>query len=1238
MADLIKANFRATYGFDAAGEKVVNVATADKTQLQDGVNVDFFIKENTIQVYDETRGYPDGFAVIYDNRIWISNVEITKPAGPFQNAYWDPIRTDPKWQFVTQGPWALESGQYINADSSVNNLIFTLPNNPQTGDTIFVKDVGGVPGYNQIKINSSVQRINFKGQQLIDFTLTRPYSQLMFVFSNRLWQLFVGEDEVLGKIVTPTGVKQRVQSGDFIIRRYTSSAPILLELPKYAMHGDMIKTVDLDGLSPLNHLIVSTFDDTTSLCQVGTHSSEFRTSADGFFVFDAVNALWRVFDADQQTRLEVLTEDTDLSPNTSVMVMGENNVNVQTITLTLPTNVAIGDTVQISLGYLRLGQTCIIKATVPDMIASTKRLLQFPRRSEYPPDQDWYTDTQLVFQGYTDYAPTLELAYLETGTKKYWVVAENIPIIEQVDPKTDETRKRLGVIALASQAQANIDYENTPETALAITPQTLANRIATMVRRGIARIATTAEVNQISTATYLDDVIITPKKLNERTATETRRGLAEIATQAEVTAGTDDITIVSPLKLATRKATEILDGIIALVKKGATPAASRDVPGTNVYDYTDHKKAVTPAVLNEAKATKTTLGLVFQATETEVISAPVDLPLVPLAISPEMLHKKTATKTRIGFTQTATQVEVNAGTDDFKYVTPKTLNDRNATEVLTGISRYATQAEFDAGVLDNVISTPLKIKTRFNSTDRTGVNSVSGLTESGTLWDHYTLDIKAASYTQRGTARLSTQAEVNAGTNADTIVTPLTLANKKATEAVDGIIRLATQAETVAGTSAVLAVNPKNLKYIAQTETTWESTPARRGFVKISEGTITWMGDKVNGSVDNIDTFVKNGFAISPYELNKTLANYLPIQAKAVDSDKLDGIDSLQFIRRDINQTVEGEITLTAPTHITAAIDSTSTALFTDINATKTATVGNTTGSAIVNLAAKANAWTLTAGQDGSTLTFNDVLTLNRNGNAIVKTSLNVGNQVDSKIFLVGSKVVAESPTTTTLALGNTSLGLTVKALDAGNILATDNTPYRVLTEKNNIEITNRNFVNKGGDTMTGRLTVNAAVTIKLGETNVTIKPTEATRGMWTAEVTTASIYNLLPGYMVPVFTEGTNVVESYNEFKGPGTLSQFGAGTNFTYQVWAPRPTTLIDNHGARTTWIRNFNPVINDWDTWGRVFTSAQPPTASDIGAAAISGSTFDNLTIRDWIQIKNVRIVPNPVTKVVEFIWID
>mgnify|MGYP003365741452 CR=1 FL=1 len=387
-----------------------------------------------------------------------------------------------------------------------------------------------------------------------------------------------------------------------------------------------------------------------------------------------------------------------------------------------------------------------------------------------------------------------------------------------------------------------------------------------------------------------------------------------------------------------------------------------------------------------------------------------------------------------------------------------------------------------------------------------------------------------------------------------------------------------------------------------------------------------------------IDTFVKNGFAISPYELNKTLANYLPIQAKAVDSDKLDGIDSLQFIRRDINQTVEGELTLTAPAHITAAIDSTSTALFTDITATKTATVGNTTGSAIINLAAKANAWTLTAGQDGSTLTFNDVLTLNRNGNAIVKTSLNVGNQVDSKIFLVGSKVVAESPTTTTLALGNTSLGLTVKALDAGNILATDNTPYRVLTEKNNIEITNRNFVNKGGDTMTGRLTVNAPVTIKLGETNVTIKPTEATRGMWTAEVTTASIYNLLPGYMVPVFTEGTNVVESYNEFKGPGTLSQFGAGTNFTYQVWAPRPTTLIDNHGARTTWIRNFNPVINDWDTWGRVFTSAQPPTASDIGAAAISGSTFDNLTIRDWIQIKNVRIVPNPVTKVVEFIWID
>ncbi|MGC5083589.1 hypothetical protein, partial [Escherichia coli] len=69
---------------------------------------------------------------------------------------------------------------------------------------------------------------------------------------------------------------------------------------------------------------------------------------------------------------------------------------------------------------------------------------------------------------------------------------------------------RLGVIALASQAQANVDHENNPEKELAITPQTLANRVATKVRRGIARLVTLTEIQALTPGPHLDDVIVTP--------------------------------------------------------------------------------------------------------------------------------------------------------------------------------------------------------------------------------------------------------------------------------------------------------------------------------------------------------------------------------------------------------------------------------------------------------------------------------------------------------------------------------------------------------------------------------------------------------------------------------------------------------------------------------------------------------------------------------------------------------
>ncbi|EPJ2512065.1 hypothetical protein ACTGOH_005027, partial [Salmonella enterica subsp. enterica serovar Bareilly] len=92
-----------------------------------------------------------------------------------------------------------------------------------------------------------------------------------------------------------------------------------------------------------------------------------------------------------------------------------------------------------------------------------------------------------------------------------------------------------------------------------------------------------------------------------------------------------------------------------------------------------------------------------------------------------------------------------------------------------------------------------------------------------------------------------------------------------------------------------------------------------------------------------------NSYAISPYELNRVLANYLPLKAKAADSNLLDGLDSLQFIRRDIDQTVNGSLSLTKQTNLSAPLVSTSTASFgSEASVTRRLTLNDSSGSEII--------------------------------------------------------------------------------------------------------------------------------------------------------------------------------------------------------------------------------------------------------------------------------------------------
>ncbi|ASD52113.1 tail fiber protein proximal subunit [Pseudomonas phage PspYZU05] len=1255
--------FRSTLGLDSAGEKVVNVALADRNTMTDGVNVEYVIQENTLQQYDPSRGYLKYFAAIYDNRIWVANRDIPKPAGTFAEPYWNSIRVDPKWKLVQSGNYPLLAGDYISVDTDFGaDMTFELPMNPQDGTTIVLKDIGGRPGYNKFSIisNSAANSHSmlYDALRVRSIQVTHAYAEVVLVFSNRLWNVYIGDHENKGRFITPAS-KHLAQSNERLIRRYTSAEMIRVGLPRNANHGDIIYFTDLEGKNPQYHLEVTTFDNNSSIGQVGTRLMEFRTSGDGFLIYDASEQLWRIWDGDLRTRLRIIRDDVNLVPNEHVMVFGVNNTTQKTININLPEDVAIGDTIRISLNYMRKGQIVNINAIGDDTIASSVQLLQFPKRSEYPPETNWVQVKTLTFNGTTAYVPVIELSYIEDSVtgEEYWVVADNNPTVERVDALNNETRKRLGVIALASQAQANANHEQNPEKELAITPETLANRTATETRRGIARLATTAEVVQDSTYAFLDDIIVTPKKLNQRTATETRRGLAEIATQAETNAGTDDSTIITPKKLEARRATETMAGIAPLVASGGVPGINRDTVGTGIYERTEHTKQVTPKTLFENKATQTAQGGVWLATGNEVIAAPVDDPAMPLAVTPEQLHKKTATETRIGFSEIATQAETNAGTDDFRFVTPKKLNDRKSTETLDGIARIATQAEFDAGTANNLISTPLKIKTRFNSTSRTTVDQTSGLRESGTLWDTHSLNIVLSTETQRGTTRIATQAETNAGTDDATTVTPKKLGARKSTEALDGIIRLGTQAEVVTGTANNLAVSPVHLKYVMQTESTWQATPTRRGPVKITEGALTWVGTNVLGSTKPLDDYEKNGYAISPYEFNKTLANYLPLMATAENSRNLGGFLPSQYIRRDIDQTVTGSLTLTKQTNISAPVISTDYSKFKYLIASEYINIGESSASSTLSFNTTNNVWGIKtlANTDniqilgGSTA----VLTAQRDGNVSVAQTLTANNRVEAvKGISVEGGTIVINPTPSTIVLGTQSKAMTLYSPNASayNVIDPSGT-YQLLTTKNNVAVNNVNFVNRAGSSMSGELVINNVLSVVLSEAtafpSLTSIPNSSNKSAWTAEITSAAKYNLLPGYAVPILGKTTNeqgeeietgIVVDYKYFNGPGTLTQHGNGTTGIYQIWAPRPAANQANHNAQTFWIRNFNKVLNKWDGFARMFTSDMPPTASDLGAVSQTGGRLNNLTIRDWFQIGNVRLRPNPDTRTLEFEWVN
>lgn len=1187
---MTKRAFRAESGLDAGGHNVQNVAYPRDGLKSDGVNVQYFIDKNTIQPFDKTRAYDKFFAVSHLKRIWIAQVDIA--AGrDFDPSQWESLRVDPTWAPVNGTPAGgrqLESGDYLTAYSVNSELEFILPDAPNTGDTIVIKDEGKYTHLNKILVTSKTRPIGLAGSATEQFTI--PGSMKTFIYSNLSggrWIVHTSIDKIAAKTISKSDKPNQVASGDLVYRK-SSTGHIVMQLPKYAVDGDVVSTYDVDGLTAINGVTMQVHPDSGhTMINQGQTSITTNGSGSGHFVFNELSKTWSLWDGDIRSRWKTIQSNTNAMPFDHIAVIGGSG----TVAVTLPQAAGDGDVVRVSNQYATTGLTVQVKvfANSGHKIVGAENEFIYPKFKDISKKLSDVARVDSMTFTPNNYGVTIEFHYHQAS--KSWLVSSVDTRVEHVD---ETNRDRPGVAPLASQAEVDKNHEQNPRDDMIVTPKTFANSVATETRRGIARIATAAELQLVTTGAHLNDVIVTPKRLNERQATETIRGLAEVATQTEANDNANDTHIVTPKKFNGRRATQAMAGTVRIISSTATPAASRTVAGVGVYDWSDaiHNEpfVITPKTLNQAQATETSRGVAYIATQGEA-NTQGSTASDSVIITPKKLDARRSTDAMAGIAEIATQAEANTGTDYTRIITPKTLNDRRATETLHGLAEIATQAEVDAGALDTHIVSPLKLKTWLGYEHFVSTRA-SGVKHTGNLWGNVTLDIDVATETQRGTLEVATQAEANDMAGSDIhIITPKKLSARKATETLTGIAEIATQAEVDAETIHTHIVTPNSLAKYIHVATSAQMTEAANGTAHATSLAETWVGNDTDGSTQTHDKYAHNPFAVTPRGLNYALQNYLPKKGKAFDADKLDGLNSTQFLRSDQSGTLNGSLTLTGTSPQIVINDGT-----------------------YRHRMVTSSGWAFYQGGKGDS----------------DAADQNIAFSGYSGKNLTGLRLWMATDTSPVVRWGSTD----------HKIYHNGNRPTPAEIGSYTKQESDDRFINVTGDTMTGSLRFSgSAPMIQFSETDQT--PNKqwyivADGGGFRINVNSTGI-------------EDANVVwrwiDSSKEFTTPGVIQAtkgFKVGSTVVVESDAKINWNKLKSVPAATTSAAGIVKLNNTLDS----SSQTEAATANTIrilkemidSKAGIEGAIMNDLKIKNWIRIGNVILRPNAANKTLDFIWTD